>query len=233
MALFSLAIHTLFDVLAWLSAGAMALAIARWRPLVFPVSDAMRQYYLASLILGAAFGAYFFGTLNLWISGQDGIARSIEGALFGGVVGVEVYKRAAGLTARTGARYAAPLAIGVAVGRIGCFLAGLEDFTYGTPTNLPWGHDFGDGVKRHPVQLYESAAMAAFLAVYVIALARRSAFAAANGFHLAVLWYGAQRFAWEFLKPYGTAMGPFTVFHLLSLALVLYAIIMLRGKRIT
>ena len=140
----------------------------------------MRQYYLASLILGAAFGAYFFGTLNLWISGQDGIARSIEGALFGGVVGVEVYKRAAGLTARTGARYAAPLAIGVAVGRIGCFLAGLEDFTYGTPTNLPWGHDFGDGVKRHPVQLYESAAMAAFLAVYVIALARRSAFAAAR-----------------------------------------------------
>jgi len=38
------------------------------------------------------------------------------------------------------------LAIGVAIGRIGCYLAGLDDFTYGTPTALPWGHDFGDGV---------------------------------------------------------------------------------------
>jgi prolipoprotein diacylglyceryltransferase len=55
-----------------------------------------------------------------------------------------------------------PLAIGIAVGRLGCFFAGLDDFTYGTPTTLPWGHDFGDGIARHPVQLYESAAMAAF-----------------------------------------------------------------------
>ena len=34
--------------------------------------------------------------------------------------------------------------------------------TYGTPTALPWGVDFGDGVPRHPVQLYEAATMAAF-----------------------------------------------------------------------
>ena len=41
------------------------------------------------------------------------------------------------------------------VGRIGCFLAGLNDGTYGLPTALPWGIDFGDGIPRHPTQLYE------------------------------------------------------------------------------
>ena len=91
------------------------------------------------------------------------------------IVAVELYKRIAGITVRTGARFALPLAVGVAVGRIGCFFAGLDDFTHGTPTALPWGDDFGDGMPRHPVQLYESAAMAAFAAVYVLArVARRS-----------------------------------------------------------
>ena len=42
--------------------------------------------------------------------------------------------------------------------------------TYGTPTTLPWGVDFGDGVPRHPVQLYEAATMAIFLAVFVLLL---------------------------------------------------------------
>ena len=63
-----------------------------------------------------------------------------------------------GITHSTGAYFAPSLAIGIAIGRIGCFLSGLEDYTYGTPTTLPWGYDFGDGVLRHPVQLYEAAA---------------------------------------------------------------------------
>src|SRR5207244_3468250 len=113
--------------------------------------------YLAALIFGAGLGAVAFGSANLWLSGQSGLARSIEGAVAGGIVAIEMYKRLASITQRTGARFALPFAVGVAVGRIGCCLSGLEDFTYGTPTTLPWGHDFGDGVLRHPVQLYESA----------------------------------------------------------------------------
>ena len=79
----------------------------------------------------AALGAHAFGTFNLVVCG---IGRSIERAIFGGVVGgIERYKV-----------FAAPLAIGVAVGQIGCYCSGLDDFTYGTtPT------DFGDGVPRH------------------------------------------------------------------------------------
>src|SRR4051812_49460647 len=104
----------------------------------------------------------------------------------------------AGISGRTGARFALPLAVGVAVGRLGCYFAGLDDFTYGTPTALPWGHDFGDGILRHPVQLYESATMAAFAGFYVLRVLRADRFVIANGFYLAVGVYGAQRFLWEF-----------------------------------
>ena len=113
------------------------------------------------------------------------------------------------------------------MGRIGCFFAGLEDLTHGTPTELPWGHDFGDGIMRHPVQLYESAAMAAFALIYIWRVRRNDRFVIDNGFYLAVGFYGAQRFVWEFIKPYGTLVGPFTLFHLLSAAIVAYAVVMI------
>jgi phosphatidylglycerol---prolipoprotein diacylglyceryl transferase len=225
------AIHALFDLAAWISAATLAFAIGRWRPLAFPVAASLRADYVALAMLGAATGGYLFGTLNLWVSDMPGLGRSIEGAIFGGVLTIELFKRIAGIIGTTGARFAAPLAIGVAIGRIGCFYSGIEDFTYGVPTNLPWAVNCGDGIMRHPVQLYESATMAAFLAVYLSALAIRSPFWAGNGFYLAVGFYGIQRFFWEFLKPYATVIGPFTIFHLLSIGLAAYGGFMIWTKR--
>jgi len=200
--------------------------LSRLRGLQFP-AQSLQLSYVAALLFGAGIGAYLFGTLNLWLSGQSGVARSIEGALAGGIVAIELYKWLNGISLRTGARFALPLAVGVAVGRIGCYFAGLDDYTYGTPTTLPWGHDFGDGVLRHPVQLYESAAMAAFAAFYVGAVLNRNHFVVTNGFYLALLFYALQRFIWEFLKPYGAVIGPFSLFHLLSLFILIYAAVML------
>ena len=48
-----------------------------------------------------------------------------------------------------------------------------------------------------------------------------------NGFYLAVGFYAVQRFAWEFIKPYGAVIGPLSLFHLLSLALLAYAFLMI------
>jgi prolipoprotein diacylglyceryltransferase len=219
------ALHTIFDVLAWLVAGAAAWWLSR-RGLSF-AAQSFQFPYVAALLFGAGIGAYLFGTLNLFLSGQPGIARSVEGALAGGIVAIEFYKWRNGITLRTGARFALPLAVGIAIGRIGCYYAGLDDFTYGTPTALPWGHDFGDGMLRHPVQLYESFSMAAFAAFYIAAVLRRDDYVIANGFYLALAWYGLQRFLWEFLKPYEALIGPLTVFHLLSLFILLYAVFML------
>src|ERR1700761_7471161 len=219
-------LHTIFDIAAWLAAALAAWWLTHIRGVKFP-SQSFELPYLAALVFGAGIGAYIFGTLNLWLSGQGGIARSGEGALAGGIVAIELYKWRHGISLRTGARFALPLAIGIAIGRIGCYLAGLDDFTYGTPTTLPWGHDFGDGILRHPVQLYESLSMAAFAALYVVAVFRRDEFVITNGFYLAAGFYAAQRFGWEFMKPYGDVLGPFNLFHLLSLAIMAYAGLMI------
>ncbi|KJC43973.1 diacylglyceryl transferase [Bradyrhizobium sp. LTSP885] len=220
------ALHTGFDIAAWCAAAAAMWWLSRVRGLQFP-SQSFELPYVAALVFGAGISAYLFGTLNLWFSGVPGIARSVEGALAGGIIAIELYKWLHGISLRTGARFALPLAVGVAVGRLGCYFAGLDDFTYGTPTTLPWGHDFGDGIPRHPVQLYESFAMAAFAVFYVLAVLNRNAAVITNGFYLALLYYGLQRFVWEFIKPYGALIGPFSLFHLLSLFVMVYAAVML------
>src|SRR4029077_11365805 len=120
--------------------------------------------------------------------------RSIEGALAGAIVAIEILKWRTGIAGSTGISFVAPLAAAIAVGRLGCFFAGLDDMTYGTPTRLPWGVDFGDGVTRHPVQLYEAATMAIFFAVFVLSLRRETEALRRTEFYAFVAVYAAQRF---------------------------------------
>jgi phosphatidylglycerol---prolipoprotein diacylglyceryl transferase len=97
--------------------------------------------------------------------------KTIVGALVFGLISVEIMKRYIGLRPSTGDLYAIPLALGIAIGRIGCFLTGLSDNTYGIPTRLPWAVDFGDGIPRHPTQLYEIAFLLALIPLlYKIAI---------------------------------------------------------------
>ncbi len=218
-----LLIHTLFDTLAWAASLAGLLVLRRTWFTDNPVGEKLRLGYVAAVVFGAGVGAWGFGTLNLWASGIHEFGRSIEGALAGAILAIEAFKKANGIVARTGAVYALPIALGIAVGRIGCLLSGLEDNTHGVPTGADWGWDFGDGIPRHPVQLYESLAMASFAAVYAIMVARGSAFWKVNGFYLMAGFYGLQRFGWEFLKPYEPLPGGLSLFQLLSLVLIAYA----------
>lgn len=193
--------------------------------------DSAGPLYGVALLAGAAIGGFGAGTLNLYLSGEPGIGRSIVGALAGAIAAVEIFKRARGITGSTGLIFVPAFATSVVVGRWGCFLAGLSDETHGTPTTLPWGHDFGDGILRHPVQLYESFTMLAFLVVTLVLIGRRDAFFMLNGFYLLVLVYAGQRFLWEFLKPYGAVVGPFNLFHLICAGLVIYSIAMMAKGR--
>jgi phosphatidylglycerol:prolipoprotein diacylglycerol transferase len=186
--------------------------------------------YALLLVLGAIAGGYGAGTLNLWVSGEPGFGRSIVGALAGAITAIEIFKWRKGIRGSTGLIFVPAFATSVIIGRIGCYLSGLEDNTYGLPTALPWGHDFGDGVLRHPVQLYESFSMLLFLAAVLILLARRQPFFMRNGFYLMVLFYSGQRFIWEFLKPYGPIVGPFNLFHFICAGLCCYSIWMM-GRR--
>ena len=57
--------HSAFDVLAWLAAGAAGLWLIRGGRVAFPVQPKNRLSYYASIVVGAAIGAYLFGTMNL------------------------------------------------------------------------------------------------------------------------------------------------------------------------
>ena len=220
------ALHILFDLLAWASAGLLArwLYVWRLRAVAAETVAHIGPYYVVALALGAIAGAWGFGSWNTAMTAVPHPSHSVAGALAGGTVGVELYKLARGITGSTGAIWVGPLALGIAIGRWGCLFAGIPDETYGVPTSLPWGVDLGDGVPRHPVQVYESLAMLAFLAIYLAALARRAAWTRGRAFYLFVLFYGAQRFVWEFFKPYPDLIGPLNLFQLLALAMILYGL---------
>jgi prolipoprotein diacylglyceryltransferase len=222
-------IHTLFDMLAAVASLGVTAFCLRWR-----IADAVARIeaggagYVLALISGAALGGFGLGSLNMWLSGEPMIARSIVGALAGAITAIELFKWARGLRGSTGLIFVPAFATTVTVGRWGCFLSGLEDETHGIATTLPWGVDLGDGIIRHPVQLYESFAMLAFLVGALVLIGRRNPFFMANGFYVLVLCYAVQRFCWEFLKPYGAVIGPFNLFHLVCAGLVAYAVVMIR-----
>jgi len=125
--------------------------------------------------------------------------KTIVGALLGGLAGVEVTKKIIGVHQSTGDSFVFSVLWGMAIGRVGCFLTGLSDRTYGIATTLPWGVDFGDGIPRHPTQLYEIG----FLLVLFVVLCwygsqpRR----AGNQFKLFMIAYLGFRFLIDFIKP--------------------------------
>lgn len=102
------------------------------------------------------------------------------GGLIGGIVGVTFCIRHYGFRWLEIMDAVAPaIAVGHAIGRIGCFLAGDGD--WGPPTTLPWGvaypnaiigWDYPPGVRVHPAELYETIA---YTLVFAVLWSRRDA----------------------------------------------------------
>ena len=218
--------HLFFDFLAYF----VAWAVMRlWFQNPQQGREEKDAHYVLVLIIGFVSGAVLFSTLNNLLStGMFVLGKSIIGALAGAIIAVEIFKRYYHIEGSTGAYFVPSLAIGIAIGRIGCFMAGLEDYTYGIPTNLPWGVDFGDGIVRHPVQLYESAAMFGFFLFSLWLYRHNRYYFEAKVFYLFVLFYATQRFVWEFLKPYAAVALGLNLFQVIALLLIVYAMIYLK-----
>ncbi|HEX8773557.1 MAG TPA: prolipoprotein diacylglyceryl transferase [Pyrinomonadaceae bacterium] len=141
------------------------------------------------------------------------------GVFYGGFIGASLtgyfLMRRYGLPWwKTADAFAPGIALGLGLGRQGCFAAGC---CWGKPTALPWGVRFTELGHRitgvpidahlHPTQLYESAA--AFLIFFFLFwLHRRRRFDGQVILLFAVL-YGALRFGVEFLRddPRGDIAG--------------------------
>ena len=108
--------------------------------------------------------------------------------------------------------------MGIAVGRIGCFLSGLVDRTYGVATGLPWGVDFGDGITRHPTQLYEIVFLAG-LGILLLVLSGR--LSVGDRFKLFMIGYLAFRLTVDFVKP-AVRIGGLAAIQWAALAVIAY-----------
>jgi phosphatidylglycerol---prolipoprotein diacylglyceryl transferase len=129
------------------------------------------------------------------------------------------------------------VAIGQAIGRLGCFSAGC---CYGKPTHLPWAVTFRDlyaaravgtpmDVPLHPVQLYESLGTL-LLFLFLLRLAKRKRFHGQVTL-VYVLAYSVLRFCLEFVR--GDAVrgsvfgGALSTSQFLAILLVLGALALL------
>ncbi len=154
--------------------------------------------------------------------------KTVVGGLLGGVIAVEIAKRFWGMRQSTGDLFAVPLCLGMAVGRVGCFLSGTQDDTVGGFTSVPWAVNFGDG-PRHATALYEIV----FLVLLAWWLRRSAKKPAVEGrrFHCFMFAYLAFRFACDFLKPYEVLWGLRGIQWACLAGLVYYSLVLFRGPR--
>jgi prolipoprotein diacylglyceryltransferase len=201
--------HLAFELLAYL------LAIAVYQSARARYGDHISTGHRWSLLAAASIGAVIGSRVLNWLEDPAATARrstdvvaliggqTAVGGLLGAWIAVEFQKRRLSITTPTGDLLAVPAAAGLAVGRIGCFLSGLGDGTYGTSTSLPWGIDLGDGIPRHPTALYESL----FLVLLAVVLWRiQPALPRGGTFKAFVCSYLTFRLLVDALKP-GVSLG--------------------------
>jgi prolipoprotein diacylglyceryltransferase len=170
------------------------------------ISSLNRLLIILGAVLGALFGSRIMGYLEnpvIPVSEIDLLKllniKTIMGGLFGGLIGVEIAKKIIGEKTASGDLFTLPIIVGIFIGRIGCFLSGTQEFTYGRETNFFMGMNLGDGLHRHPLALYELA----FLLILFIFLKKIRSENLENGllFKYFMILYFSFRFFLEFLKP--------------------------------
>lgn len=173
--------------------------------------DAITTNNRLSIILGAALGALigsrlvgFLENPLIELSTHNLIqllnTKTIMGGLFGGLIGVELMKKRIGEKQSSGDLFVLPIIVGVFIGRIGCFLLGVNEFTYGTATDFIFGMNLGDDIIRHPIALYELVLLAILFVSFKKIQATKNV---ENGifFKWFMIIYFTFRFFIEFLKP--------------------------------
>lgn len=198
-------IHLIFEYLAFF----IAFRYYVWlrRRTADPISSKNRLSIVLGAIIGAFIGSRLVGFLEnpmITLTSNNVFlllnTKSIMGGLFGGLIGVELSKKIIKEKNSSGDLFTFPIIVGMLIGRVGCFLSGTKEFTYGSQTNFITGMNLGDGILRHPIALYEII----FLILLFIFLKKIAA--NNNGdngflFKLFMISYYGFRFFIEFLKP--------------------------------
>ncbi|HZH80098.1 MAG TPA: prolipoprotein diacylglyceryl transferase, partial [Gemmatimonadales bacterium] len=237
----------------------VAFLMAAWAIQVDLQRRGMNQDYAADIVFAAVVGGIVGA--KIWyvlLTGEwDALFRRGGFVWYGGFLGGVAGVLGMGWWKRVPARWtmeltAAPLALGYALGRVGCFLVNDD---YGIPSNLPWAMKFPEGlppttvenlrhmhvpfppganpsdiVAVHPTQIYETALM--LLAFAWLWRLRDHRHAVGWRFGVYLVLAGTERFLIEIVRAKDDRLlGPFTLAQLTSVLLVVAGIVVMTRLR--
>ena len=199
----------------------------RFRELDKPADWTYEMVFAA--LIGGLVGSRLDFVLQNWSEVSDDLLGNIFsgsglvwfGGFVGGALGVILWARWRGFLGwQLFDTAAVPLAVGYAVGRVGCQLSGDGD--YGTHSDLPWAMSYPDGTVPttdtvHPTPVYETLTMG----IAAIVLWRlRDRFPAGVLFGLYLMIAGIERFLVEFIRRNDAVVAGLTQAQLISLAML-------------
>jgi phosphatidylglycerol---prolipoprotein diacylglyceryl transferase len=211
--------------LGFLASGAI---IARRLPELGLKADWAYEMVFAALI-GGIVGARLYYLAEHWSEASDDLIGSIfsgsglvwYGGAIGGALAMLLWawrRHWVGLALLD--TCAVPLAVGYAIGRIGCQISGDGD--YGKPWDGPWAMAYPDGTvpttdEVHPTPVYETFTMGL---VTLLLWNLRDRLAPGVLFGLYLILAGIERFLVEFIRRNDTVLAGLTVPQLFSLAML-------------
>jgi phosphatidylglycerol:prolipoprotein diacylglycerol transferase len=155
-------------------------------------------------------GALFSGSGLVWFGG-----------VVGGAAGVVIWARLRGFLGPTLLDVCSPaLALGYAIGRVGCQLSGDGD--YGVASDLPWAMAYPEGTvptteEVHPTPVYETLAMGL---VALVLWRLRDRFRPGTLFGLYLVLSGFERLLIEVIRRNESVVGGLTLAQLVSIVLI-------------
>ena len=193
------------------------------------IEQTNRTWIIIAAIFGAVFGSRLIGALEnppAWLHADSRWIyffqnKTVLGGFLGSLVLVELVKKIIGERRASGDLFVYPVVLALIIGRIGCFSMGIYEETYGVESSLPWAMNLGDGLRRHPVALYEII----FLIFLWAALKwGQKIMALENGalYKLFMISYMLFRFLLDFIKPHYTLPFGLSIIQLTCLAGLIY-----------
>jgi phosphatidylglycerol---prolipoprotein diacylglyceryl transferase len=208
--------------------GAGALIARRLGELGKPVDWAYEMAFAA--LVGGLVGSRLDYVLQNWDRASDDLLGSFFsgsglvwlGGVVGGAIGVMLWARWRGFLEPRLFDLAAPaLALGYAIGRVGCQLSGDGD--YGKATDMPWGMAYPEGTvstlqEVHPTPVFETLAMGL---VALVLWQLRDRFRPGGLFALYLVLAGVERLLIELIRRNDDVLLGLTQAQLFSVAMVL------------
>lgn len=206
---------------------------------LYQVKDQKDKDSTYILLFAAVIGGIIGAKVPIWIINFNTITsnfdlyaflsgRTIIGGLIGGIISVIYARSRLGIKKKSGNLFVPALSLSFCVGRIGCLLYGC---CYGKPTNLPWGLNFGDGIRRHPTQIYEILFFLIWFIVSFYLIQKKYIIKPGLLFEIFIVSYFTFRFSIEFVRFEPTYLFGLTLAQNVSVLVVLYFLISIFLKK--